>query len=350
MLFLMLKPGKTNIRDLQMDGRRLTALDGQGTVIWERDLDDPLVPVQKEQERVQRGWKPGCERQIAIQDLDGDRRSEVLVLTGSEEPALIPWTLRCLSGDGSPLWTYRPGQALPYPNEKIDDVWRIDFFLLEDLDRDGRPEIVVNAHHHMFYPAKVAVLRSSGQIVGEYCNSGLVDRVCLWDMDGDGRKELLCGGINNGYNQAVLFVLDPREPTGSSPQPDTPEYRCPSLPQGREKFYLLLPRDSVNHVLRPFGELKDILFSNGEIICRCPSYADPFPAGAFLFIFNPKLELLRVEGSSEWMAIHHYLESKGTIDRPFSEAEIRDLPPVRYWDGEKFTETATMNRYWAGRR
>jgi len=281
----------------------------------------------------------------AIRDLDGDGRMEVLAVTGPDSNLqLAPWSLYCLGEDGSVRWKYEPGQSLQFANGSCDRNWVLCFDAV-DLDGDSRQEVVVLSKNHRLYPAKVTLLDAQGQVRGEFINSGHLYFLNYKDLDDDGILELIVSACHNGYRQPCLFVLDIRKIAGSSPQPDYPEYNCLGNVPGPVRNYLLFPKDPVMARLSPIGALWPISVSSEGLIVRAHSgIVSPPIAGTLDYFLRPDLSLDHVEMSSSYEMLYRYLAASGALVQPFSHSVINSLEPIRYWDGERFVTTPTMNR------
>jgi len=68
----------------------------------------------------------------------------------------------------------------------------------------------------LYYPDQVVLLSTDGRVLREYWHSGVLTQIALADVDGDGKNEIVLGGVNNGYRAATLIVLDPGGFSGAS--------------------------------------------------------------------------------------------------------------------------------------
>lgn len=332
------------VSSVRMEGSTLLAYNSKGIVTWQKTFDGLI----KRDDALRAGSFPIEARLSACEDLNGDGANEILAVTENRGANLAPGVLHLLDDSGKERWRFQPGQKLIFGEKQIDDMWAIHWFLLNDLDGDGRMEIVLVSYSVLEFPAKISVLRPDGEKVGEYVHSGHIKGVALADLNGDGLKEIIAGGINNGYGKGAAFVLDLRALSGASPQRDTPPYRCADLPEGREVYFLLFPRDCINRAVEPFGGIDTVNVSKDKIvfgtICTllkpCPN------CGQLLYSFTHYLRPLDVQPNSGYAQYHRCLEEQRLLDHPYSEEEILDLEPVLYWDGEQFTSKPKMNRYW----
>ena len=335
-------PAGGRVDSIRLDGSELSALDEEGRVLWRKEFPAPLFPPEARQ-------NPFCHppegRISALEDIDGDGAREILVLTGFNGAKLVPSVLHCLSEKGEGLWQYQAGRPLVFGSTRQDGYYLARYFLLEDLDGDGRREILLNSFHHTNYPGLLTLIDSSGEHRGEYIHSGHVCFVTTADLDGDGIREILASGINNGYRKGFLAVLDSRAIEGASPQPDTPEYRCLDVQAGRERAYLLFPRDCVNRLTEPYGTAAQVRLLPDEI--RVGSgfiLLPPCPTGGGLtFRLDGRFRLLGVVADAGYAAYHRCLEEQGRLDHSFSPAELDHLDPILHWDGRRFTEHPSWN-------
>ena len=335
-------PSQGRVDSIRLEDSELSALDAEGRVLWRKTFPAPLIRLESRQH-------PFCfppEGQVsALEDIDGDGRREILVLTGSNDIKLIPSILHCLSEDGEGRWRYQPGRPLVFGATRQDGHYLARYFLLDDLDGDGRREVLLNSFHHINYPALLTLLDSSGQRRGEYVHSGHICSIATADLDGDGHREILASGINNGYEKGVLAVLDCRAVAGASPQPDTPEYQCLDVPQGQELGYLLLPRDCVNRLTEPYGTAAGIQLLPNEIRIGTGFVLLPpcGQGGGLTFRLDRQFRLRGVDADDGYPAFHRCLEEQGRLDHPFSESELDRLDPILYWNGRSFTDRPAWN-------
>lgn len=177
----------TCVPALQKTGRpgEMRAYNLDGTVRW-------AVPVPGE-----KPWGNGCTN---IGDLDGDGQREVIFSNSANSVCLDAKT-------GRILWTYADGVSTCHGRP-----------VLTDLDGDGRPEYFLGSEYGDEKEGRLSslyVLEDKGRVaarrrglLGDFGSTPAV----AWDVNGDGRRELLLAGQNLTWfkprHESYLYVVD----------------------------------------------------------------------------------------------------------------------------------------------
>ncbi len=140
-------------------GRDIMVLEDDLVAAWTRQIPDELGLVQGG-------------------DLDGDGQAEVVVLSAA-------WKLYVLESDGSLAWQTESLSVGKYTDAPVPDQ-----LLVQDLDGDGRAEIVAAAPGPA---ATIHVFDGRGEQVWRHALEGVSTptRLAAGDIDGDGQAELM---------------------------------------------------------------------------------------------------------------------------------------------------------------
>jgi len=335
-------PETARVADLLLEENALTARDGRGRPLWTRRFEHRLVGAGELLDPLR---TPPDALNYALRDLDGDDDREILAISSLGGSPRFGDEMHCFDEAGRLRWSYRPGRKLVFGSGPVDDCYRFRYFLLDDLDGDGRTEIILNVYNALSFPSLAIVLGADGRVRGEYLHSGHLTWLVVEDLEGNGKKELLATGINNGYRQGILAVLDPLDLAGASPQADTPAYLCRGVPAGREICYLRFPVDCLNRATEPYGTTGNIMATREflYVASGCLLLPDCPSCGHVIFRFSRDLALQDVTADGGYALYHRCLEGKGLLDHPYDPAELEDLRGVLYWNGQSFQETPARN-------
>ncbi len=336
--------------DFKIMGSRLIIIDEQGKPLWEyetgiRDLESEAT-YRKHFQVKKKILLPNniLLPHLLFKDINNDKAKETLfsiqTINEAGEDRLI-----CFNNKGKILWTFQAGRRMIFGNKEYSSDYRITGFGCDDIDSDGRQEIIVIAHHNTYFPCQVVLLNSKGKILGEYWNSGYLQNYAFVDLNGDGRKEIILAGINNEWRCPCVVVLDPALMKGASPQTKD-YYRCQNIKDSYEKYYLRFPRNEIDLLKRELN----------NVICRIDVFENKTisfstSVSSIFYEFNYNMKLLNVDLSHAFMADYEQFKNEGKIKKSLDELKQDILQRrVFYFDGQEWTKKATMTQYWRQRK
>jgi len=223
--------------DFSIEGSVFIALDKQKRELWRVDteMEDLLgESYYRANFQVMDHDTGNILPALVIRDINNDGDTEVVFAPKRVTDQTGEGRLYCYDREGVELWSFRAGKELRCGGKVYSPDYRIAGFHTHDLDGDGTRETIVEAFHAPDWPCQLAVLDSSGKMIGEYWNAGYLRDVAYHDIDGDGREELIVVGVNNEYRGGCLIVFDARDIGGSSPQ--SGEYVCEDLGPARSSI------------------------------------------------------------------------------------------------------------------
>lgn len=145
-------------------------------------------------------WRLPFETRITkaiLDDLDNDETPEVLV--GFRQPGPLAGWFQVYAEDGKKIAEYNAWEPSIYAGGNKQAVNVIDF-AVEDLTGDGRPRIVAITNDTYWYASGVSILEYNAAVlnqVSRYWNPGLLYTLDLADLDQDGVQEVVVTGANN---------------------------------------------------------------------------------------------------------------------------------------------------------
>ncbi len=237
-------------------------------------------------------------------------------------------TLYCFDARGGIDWTFRPGREVRSPHERSPGVFVVSDFVTAPASDGRRPWILVNSHHLTTFPNQLVSLDHRGTVVEEYWHSGHLEHMLTADLDNDGAPEILLGGVNNGYEAAVLVVLPGSGFGGASRQRRGREFQILSFPEAREKAVVVFPRSCLN-LAETFSKVRLLGFPAGNIKVNV-QHMEGDDQCEVVYMLDRHLRLISAYPSNRFHYHHRELESQGAIDHSLAD-ERKRLEQIEVW-------------------
>jgi hypothetical protein len=327
--------------DFRIDGSALVVLNEKGRELWRFETGvENLLGNQAYHEHFQVRRNAPSEivthPYLIIKDINGDGRKEVL-FTAKTEDESREGVVFCFDRRGREMWHFRAGRPIRFGRQDYADFVTRGFEA-NDLDKDGRQEVIVISHASSFFPCQLAVLGSDGKLLGEFWNSGQLTDIAFVDLEHDGKKEIIASGQNNEYNKGCLVVLDAARVSGSSPQ-SVERFISPGLSAGTERFYVLFPRTEMDLNESP-SESSDKfeVLSNDLILVHMYFSGVLYELG---FDLAPRI----ARTSHRFEQKHAVAVREGRVKSALDDAYFDSLKRgILYWNGRQWTGTPSQNQ------
>lgn len=315
--------------DFKIEGSALVILNNKGGEMWRFETGvEGLVDGKVYRDHYQGRKSTPYEvylPYLIIRDITGDGRAEVLFAPKTGD-AYREGSLFCFDRRGRELWRFRLGRPIRFGPQDYAD-FSIHGFIADDLDGDGRAEVIVNSNARGFFPNQLAILGSEGKLRGEYWNSGHLRDIAFVDLERDGRKEIVVSGQNNEYEKGCLIVFDADGVAGCSPQ-SVDKFVSPGIPAGTQRAYVLFPRSDVGLSEFPTENATPIdVVSNDLIIVHMNFTALIFELG---FDLVPRI----ARTSHTFEQLHKVARREGRVSSVLDDAYVDALRRgVLFWTG-----------------
>jgi hypothetical protein len=205
----------------------LKVLNKKNEVLWTKEFASLI------------GYSPDGQPSPIVEDINRDDRKEVIVALSPTDTS--SGRAICMDFKGRELWNFYSGRESIYDVEP--DVFFPNIILLEDIDGDGKIEVIINNRVSVNFSDCLVILDSKGRKKSEYWHPGLIAVVHCKDINNDGKVELVCGGINNRMDwRPCFFILDAKNVKGQA----TPYCGEKSVPKAKELTYILFPHFKKN--------------------------------------------------------------------------------------------------------
>jgi DNA-binding winged helix-turn-helix (wHTH) protein len=306
---------------LKLEGNYLVAMNGRGQELWRHHMQGGF----SEEVYHSPGWQG---RLSWIGDLDGNGGAEVIFAFTPEMQIEQRPSLMCFEPSGRMRWQYAP-------NRVVRDMAGRTMYPPYNLgagvvviagQKPGETRIAAAFVHYFNQPGLIAFLDSRGNVTGEYWHPGHLLYLAQADVDGDGRNELLAGGVNNGEHAATLVALDPARTTGLTTPTEMKDqtFRLLGMAEAREKAVVIFPRSCVSKG-SAYTRLVELRVTPHRIVSVAAEDFKTAPA-AITYQFDHHLNLTDAEPLKEFSERHRELEKSGELDHQFdSQKEMADL-------------------------
>ncbi len=203
-----------------------------------------------------------------------------------------------------------------------------------------------------WYPPRLAVFNLQGKVLEEYWHSsGYIGCVSVIDIDQDRVGEILFGGANNDYDQAIIGVLEYGYISGHSPEDDE-NYVPQGVPRGTERYYLRFPHCS-NLIAMPDNARMDTQsienLDHDQIRVGINSGLFELAVN-MMFRITYGLQVVEFDFSDDFNRA--YFNRYGhNLSVDFSPTFLREyFSKLEFWDGDRWVTEPTENKYWRERK
>ncbi|MFZ0430196.1 MAG: hypothetical protein WAO20_18910 [Acidobacteriota bacterium] len=253
-----------------------------------------------------------------VDDIDADGREEVLFNYRTAAGPPGPGILYCFDDNGALRWQRTLGRAIDFGGRDFDDDFSGHFMRL--VRGRERSYLLTVALHRYWYPCQVALLDpATGKTIEEYWHPGGLSHCLLRDLDGDGIEEVVLAGINNpGDGLGHACLFALKIPFSEVPAKGGTAFA--EFTGGREYRYALFPRPDVTF-LNGTLILTDKLEAHGpdRLLVRLRLSASE---GGYLFYFlDNAFRILEFRISDDVISLHDRMYVQGLLDHAWSEEE-----------------------------
>ena len=305
----------------RLDGSMLTIVNAEGKELWRKPFPEGFGP----------DWyyAQGLATRLWFGDLEGKGHTSVLFVYSPAGGPLTSHssTLICNSDRGKEKWRWTPGRELPELGGSAATYKTFALAVLKATEKRP-PRIVVSSAHDIWWPNQIAILDASGKVLSEYWHSGRLDNMVLADLDGDGKEEIVTAGVNNGYHQATLVVLDPDRVFGASTEV-RPEFQIRGMGVAQERLRLLFPRSDLNKALFIYNQATEPTAVRGNIRLTVRECMGPTPGCLVWYEFDKNVRLISGYAGEEFRSSHTRFFQNSKDAHPFGGEEEKMFQKVR---------------------
>jgi hypothetical protein len=346
--WLLTHKKRVNPSDHRVVGSTVQILDGSGRFLWPIEIpargdQKPFYDSRAAASDPDPSLPAASQPKVVFFNLDRDRGREVALFLNNDIPEKRG--VAVYDDDGTPLWFREVRYDVAYARTR----WSKDFvpvqLATEDINGDGRPEIIALWRHVKECPGLLQVFSSDGEEIGHYDHTGTLLRFALHRRK-DGAVEILLGGTNNLLDgDAVLIGLDGRSlPHGLGPPYDVPEdlkekaaLLAPYVPRvykpASQKYYLRIRHNEISRGMATFWMWIVGISTSSESI----TLTLPLAKSAILYYdFSADVVFEDIRPGSDFSRFFPECQARGIVRGSMADFLDRCRDGVSYWNGQSW--------------
>jgi len=313
----------------RVSGGRLEALDADKHVLWfydfPRSLDDARYRTEPEGMRL-----------VAIEDIDGDNRAEVLFVYVPSDQRICG-SLYCFGPDGVVRFNHQWAVPVRFGVDTFLPPFRAKGLQI-GREMDGRRSIWVVSQHYYDFPAVVEKLDAAGGVLGSYWSNGYIELLAEATMDG--RRVMLAGGTNNESVAASLAVIDYDHPSGRAPAVTTKFSFADPAATMPLRFFLFPVTDVCKALGAPPYAIQVVVGAGAAevITVRCAGIVVSSGAveARLGYRFDEHFNLVGGQAEESYRWAHSLLRFLPEVNHPFGPRDEQEIAAVREWKDGRF--------------
>lgn len=292
---------------------------------------------------------------IKLKDIDDDGINEIFYIETEKQNSLRQTNQSMLIGLKNlkdTLWTYTFRDSVNSEREILSNNYTlsiIDFINIDDTDL-----IVCWAQNTTSFSNAVFLIdiKTGERIYKTHWVSGHITGGMLLDLNHDNKEDLLLTGIDNGYEEAVIWGVEFDQFDGY--RPTIQSYIIKGKKESIPVFYIRIPKLDYENFMGfrssgiDFGSLTylktDKLIRCGTLSYRDPSMLDRLPLMDYQLESN--LKEFNIYVSSSFRVVRDSLVAKGFLKEPYTDTrEYIELQKskILYWKNGKWVKRKDLD-------
>ncbi len=313
----------------EISGNAFIVENRSGQKLWSHHFSVPLTPAKFENNGL---------GSFLIDDLDGNGRPEVIfALNDYSRPELLG-TLFGFDDKGRELW---PPLKLSAKLKTCSGLEFEDSYYTGPVHsvqiRPGEPRMILcSIGSIQDYTARLVLADHAGRICGSYWNAGHITDYVAYDINADGRNEIIASMYGNEDGRTRLAAFDPDQMSGASPQAD-PYYTLADIPPSHPLKLFRFPaspfvepkayRDALWRIDLGMDHFRMQLANHGLL----KTYAGEIGEyGIYSYRFSLHLEPVALFDPPDYFLSRFH----DIFGRDFSPADRARLEVIDEWDGQ----------------
>lgn len=276
-------------------------------------------------------------KEFLITDINGDEINEVIhrILPSSkiiDEDRIT--SLVCLDKHKKVIWNFDFSDTVFADKEDLPPDYTIN--LGDTITIGGKKLLFCYANNKRSFSSAVFAinLRSGTKLPQTFWASGHTTSLLLRDIDNDSKSEIIGLGVDNGYEDAVLWAMGIDDYDGY--RPTTDEYIIKGRKQADLIFYIRIPKTDYDNYIKvrtPGVDLSGLSYDSRNKVIRFSlssrkklNYEDYLEITIITFELDSTFKNFFINILSDYRVVRDSLVAKGVLNPPYTDTrEYREI-------------------------
>lgn len=224
----------TNPVAFRVDGSYVYLLNKNDRVLWQKRAMTDKSQIEN---------TTNLKNQIKIVDIDSDGRNELLITIedfAKVNPDSEFTRISCYDSEGEPIWRYSFKDLVSSKRTDLPPIYSI--MIIDTLTLRGIKNLFLFSNNSQSFSSAIyrLDLNNGKRIPGTFWCSGHTYDGMIKDINSDGKKDYLCVGLDNGFEDAVFFGFN--IDTLTKVRPTTDNYLIRGFPVCNPITYIRLSK------------------------------------------------------------------------------------------------------------
>lgn len=261
-----------------------------------------------------------------VYDIDSDGDNEVLIsneLLTKENSNISRGKLLCYDKENTILWSYSFTDSVKSEREILKPLYSI--LLIDTLTIQNKKSLfLISTNSPSFSSAIYRIdLRTGERFPGTMWCSGHTVEALIKDVNNDNKKEILAVGLDNGFEEQVVFAytID----TLTKVRPSIKDYTIKNYPLGDFISYIRIPKTDFTKYIK----LRIPGFDSGSLVDETVEKAYRFiiavnylPEGGHIWLkLDYNLKDFDIVIGNQFRILRDSLVAQGKLNLPFTDTE-----------------------------
>jgi len=295
-------------------------------------------------------WNFPIKKHINIGDIDSDNKNEVLISGDFKNQGFFRSdSLYCFNSDGTKRWVTGPEDIY----SKIIPDWKRTGWFIQDffiVNGNGKKKLFVIANDIVYAMTIISEIDpSNGKVVSSLYHSGWFFTKLVVNLKNDLDDIIIIGATSNDYYKPVVMILKTGNFRGAIDKNEL--FSKNNIRKANPLYYILLPITNFHErlSLTVVANVQQIEKTNKGFIVTTNEVPDQkdYAGAGIVYSFGEKMQVKNIIPTNSFQKLYNDLYKKGVFREQLDSTYFNNLKnSILYWDGDKFFNYPTKNKYW----